>query len=79
MKGGMGPPEEKTMNVATTEADFDLAKLQDRASGLKYGSFIQDLEESIAAQDWRQVAEDVAALRRYYEAVNAARRELAAR
>lgn len=67
------------MNAMNATTDFDLAKLQDRARGLKYGSFIGDLEESIAAQDWRQVTEDVAALRRYHESVNAARRELAAR
>ena len=64
------------MNAKEKEVDFNQKKLIDQARGLKFGSFIADIEESLLAGDWKQVAEDVAALRRYWDSVCAARREL---
>lgn len=64
------------MNTNEYEVDFERQQLEDDARGLKIGSFIADIEESVAAGDWKQVAEDTAALRRYWDSVCAARREL---
>jgi hypothetical protein len=58
------------------EVDFAAQERAKYADGRKYGSFIIDIEESIAAADWRQVEKDVAKLRRYHDQVCAARREL---
>lgn len=39
----------------------------------KYGSFIRDLEESIATRDWMQVEKDMAALAQHHDRVIAGR------
>ncbi len=40
----------------------------------KYGSYIRDLSESIAASDWAMVERDLAALRRHHQLVLESRR-----
>lgn len=60
------------------EIDFEAQERAMYAKGRKYGSFIRDIEESVAAKDWQQIEKDIAALRRYHDQVCAARRELAA-
>lgn len=60
------------------EVDFEAQKRVEYARGRKYGSYIRDIEESIAAADWPQVEKDIGKLRRYHDQVCAARREIGA-
>lgn len=58
------------MNEQQNEVDWSAVERKEMARP-KYGSYIRDLEESVAAKDWQQVEKDLAALRRHHTRVMA--------
>lgn len=58
------------------DAESRDARIEEEMARPKYGSFIRDMEESVAARDWAQTERDLAALMRHHARVIAGKERL---